>query len=306
MPEPKVLIPGSMALDTIEAPTGSVSEVLGGAATYATVACSFFATAVPLCVVGEDFPAEHLELLRQFNVDLSGIQVAPGRTFRWRARYLDDLNQRETLETQLNVFADFRPQLTPEQRRARYLFLANIHPRLQLEVLAQVGAPALVAADTNDLWIATERPALEQVMAAADIMFLNDTEARLFLGGADLREAAEGILALGPRFVVIKRGEYGSWVFGEGEAFIAPAYPVERVVDPTGAGDAFAGAAVGYLAKAASVEWEALRAAIVWGAVAASFVVEDFSVGGLLPLTRLRLLERYRALLALTRFPPPE
>lgn len=295
-----------MGLDTIEAPTGSVSEVLGGAATYAAVACSFFATAMPLCVVGEDFPGEHLDLLRRFNIHLGGIHVVPGRTFRWRARYLDDLNQRETLETQLNVLAQFEPRLTPEQRAMRYLLLANLHPRSQLEVLSQVEAPAVVAADTNDLWIATERPALAEVIAKADIMFLNDSEARLFAGAEDLSEAAEQILALGPNYVVIKRGEYGSLVFGEGRLFIAPAYPVAHPVDPTGAGDAFAGAALGYLARGMPLELESLRAAVVWGAVTASFAVEDFSVRRLLSLTRARLLERYRALLDMTRFPPPE
>ena len=297
-----LLIVGSMALDTVEAPGGTVSEALGGAVTYASLACSFFAKPVPICVVGEDFPEEHIALLASHGVDTSAIERTEGETFRWKARYLEDFDERETLDTQCNVFADFRPALNGEQRETGHAFLANIHPSLQLSVLDQMARPQIVGADTMDLWIDTEPEQVREVFARSDILFVNDSEARLLCGTRDLRRAGGELSEMGPRCVVIKKGSHGAFVHHDGAVFLAPAYPVETVMDPTGAGDTFAGAMMGYLAREGNMEAQTMRKAVMLGTVLASFAVEDFSVRSLEGLTMESILSRYRELGAMTAF----
>jgi sugar/nucleoside kinase (ribokinase family) len=311
---PTLLMVGSLALDTVEAPGGSTADVLGGALTYASLACSFFARPVPICVVGEDFPEEHIALLASYGVDTRAIQRTEGKTFRWKARYLEDYDERETLDTQCNVFADFQPTLNEEQRKAEYAFLANIHPSLQLSVLDQMPNPKLVAADTMDLWINTEPDEVREVISRCNILFLNDSEARLLCGKRELMKIGEELSKMGPRCVVIKRGSHGAFLYQRGDAcppevcsqggqvFLLPAYPVKRVVDPTGAGDAFAGAMMGYLAKEGDMEPETVRKAVVLGTIMASFIVEDFSVKRLETLTKDELLHRCRELAEMTSF----
>lgn len=329
--KPTLLIVGSMALDTVEAPGGTAAEALGGAVTYASLACSFFARPAPICVVGEDFPHEHVALLARHGVDTSGIQRTEGKTFRWKARYLEDYDQRETLDTQCNVFADFQPVLNEEQGKAEYVFLANIHPSLQLSVLEQAERPRIVGADTMNLWIDTEPEKVQEVIRRADILFVNDSEARLLCerlvprrarDGEQRRTTASGqrpgarqagveLSKMGPGCVVIKKGSNGAFVYqgaggrgqeAGGDIFLAPAYPVERVVDPTGAGDAFAGAMMGYLAGEGNMEPATVRRAVMLGTVLASFTVEDFSVKRLEGLTREEILRRYRELAEMTEF----
>jgi len=300
--KPRVLIVGSMALDTIEAPGGKASNILGGAATFASLACSFFAQPVPICVVGEDFPQEHIDLLAGHGVDTSGIQRQEGKTFHWEARYLDDFDERETLDTQCNVFADFRPLLTQEQSEAHHLFLANIHPSLQLSVLDQMRGPKIVGCDTMNLWIDTEPATLRQVFSRCDILFLNDSEATLLCQARELRRAAEELSRLGPRCVVIKKGSHGAFVYYQRQVFLAPAYPLQKVIDPTGAGDAFAGAMMGYLAREGNIEPETVRKAVILGTILASFTVEGFGVDALRSLKTEEIIARYGELAEMTTF----
>jgi len=299
---PEVLIVGSMALDTVEAPGGSVTDALGGAVTFASFACSFFARPSPICVVGEDFPEEYVALLASHGADTSAIQRMAGKTFRWKARYLEDYDQRETLDTQCNVFDDFRPVLNDEQRKAKYIFLANIHPSLQLSVLDQMERPLVVGSDTMNLWIETEPAQVAEVITRSDILFVNESEAMALCGTRQLRKAGEELSNMGARCVVIKAGSHGAFVYCEGDIFLCPAYPVEKVVDPTGAGDAFAGAVMGFLAKEGNTEWATIRKAVVMGTVVASFTVEDFSVKALESLTAEGILHRCRQLAEMAGF----
>jgi len=297
-----VLVVGSVALDTVETPFGKVEEALGGSATYFACSASFFTGVRLVGVVGEDFPPGHLAVLRGRGVDLTGLTVAPGRTFRWRGQYGYDLNEARTLATELNVFAEFRPRLAPELRRVPYLFLANIDPELQLDVLRQMEArPRLVALDTMNFWIQGKRAALEAVLAEVDVVTINDSEARQLAREPNLVKAARAIAAMGPRTVVVKRGEYGAVMVSDGAFFIVPAYPLETVHDPTGAGDTFAGGFMGVLAAEDRVDARTMRRAVVYGSVMASFTVEDFSLNRLLRLTRAEIAERYAAFQDLTR-----
>lgn len=288
----EIVVVGSVALDSVETPFGKADGVLGGSATYFSVAASFFAKPKLVAVVGEDFPHEHLELLTKHKVDLGGLTRSPGRTFRWAGSYGYDLNVANTLATELNVFETFKPQIPEPWRKAGVLFLANIDPELQIEVLRQVERPKLVACDTMNFWIQSKREALCEVLANVDISFMNEGEAREFSGESNLVKAAKKILALGPRFVAIKRGEYGSLLFGEGGVFAAPAYPLEEVFDPTGAGDTFAGGFMGYLAHNDRFDSPALRKAVAFGSVMASFNVEDFSLRRMARLTHPEIQER--------------
>lgn len=288
----EILVVGSVALDSVETPFGKADNVLGGSATYFSVAASFFAKPRLVAVVGEDFPEEHLALLRKHKVDLAGLVRRPGRTFRWAGSYGFDLNVANTLATELNVFESFKPEIPADWRETGVLFLANIDPELQLEVLRQVERPKLVACDTMNFWIQSKRESLVEVLASVDIAFMNEGEAREFAGEANLVKAAKKILALGPRFVAVKRGEYGSLLFGEGGVFAAPAFPLEEVFDPTGAGDTFAGGFMGYLAHADRFDPRALRKAVAFGSVMASFNVEDFSLRRLARLTNPEVQER--------------
>ena len=298
----EILVVGSVAFDTVETPFGRGNDILGGSATYFSTAASFFTGVQLVAVVGEDFPAEHRAFLAARNIDLTGLQVAPGRTFRWKGRYGFDLNEAQTLETQLNVFEGFRPDLPGNFRDAEVVFLANIDPELQLEVVHQVRRPRVIACDTMNFWIAGKREALLRTLGKVDILIINEGETRQLANEPNLVKAARAILALGPHTLVVKRGEYGVLVFGEHNVFSIPAYPLEEVFDPTGAGDTFAGGFVGYLAATGNFSEAAIRKATVFGSVMASFTVEDFSLDRLRRLAWPEIEERFRMFQALTAF----
>jgi len=289
-----LVVVGSVALDSVKTPFGKAVEALGGSATYFSYAASFFAPVRVVGAVGGDFPAEHLELLRKRGVDVSALEVLPDqKTFRWTGEYGFDLNEAKTLDVQLNAFATFKPKLGPVHRKARFLFLANIDPALQLEVLSQMDQPALVALDTMNFWIEGKREDLLRVLARVDVLLINDAEARMLAREPNLIKAARAIAAMGPKTVVIKRGEYGALLVSNGQFFFAPAYPLESVFDPTGAGDTFAGGFMGYLAQQEATDAAALRRAMVRGAAMASFTVEDFSLERLKRLGPNEIEERY-------------
>ncbi len=297
-----LLVVGSVALDSVETPFGKVKEVLGGAATYFSYSASFFAPVRLIGTVGDDFPAEHVQLLRDRGVDVGGLKTSHGRTFRWTGEYGYDLNEAKTLDTQLNVFAEFRPSLDERLRRTPFLFLANIDPELQLDVLHQMAErPRLVALDTMNFWIQGKRDALLKVLAEVDVVTINDAEARQLAGEPNLVKAARVIAGMGPKTIVIKRGEYGAMLVANGAFFVVPAYPLESVYDPTGAGDTFAGGFMGYVASQEQVTASTLRRAMVYGSVMASFTVEDFSLERLKRLRPAELEERYRAFHDLVR-----
>ena len=300
-----LLVVGSVALDSVETPFGKVQEALGGSATYFSYSASFFTQVRLVATVGEDFPEAHLRLLEDRGVDTGGLQTSAGRTFRWTGEYGYDLNEAKTLETQLNVFAEFRPVLTDGLGRVPYLFLANIDPELQLDVLRQMQErPRLVALDTMNFWIQRKREALRRVLSEVDVITINDGEARQLASEPNLIRAARAISAMGPRTVVVKRGEYGALLMTGGTLFFVPAYPLESVYDPTGAGDTFAGGFMGYLAAQDRVDAAAMRRAIVYGTVMASFTVEDFSLKRLTLLKPSDIAERYAALHELIRVEP--
>lgn len=269
-----ILIVGSMAFDDLILPSGEFPNVVGGAATYSAIAASLFARPRIVAVVGDDFPQSVLDDLQAKNVDTAGIEKASGKTFRWAGRYADNLASRETLKTELNVFADFRPKLPPNYRDSSMVLLANIQPELQLEVLDQVRAPKFVAADTMNLWIDIERPALERVIKRVQAMVINDEELRQFAGEHNIKRAAQAILSLGPERLIVKRGEYGAMLFDADGIFFVPAFPLEDEVDPTGAGDTFAGALLGQLAQLGSVDGGTTRRALLTAATVASYCVE--------------------------------
>ncbi len=297
-----ILVVGSVAFDSVETPFGQVEEVLGGSGTFFSTSSSFFTDVKLVAVVGEDFPSGHLDFLRSRNIDLAGVQTAPGRTFRWKGRYGYDLNEAHTLDTQLNVFETFRPQLPPGYEDSEFVFLANIDPELQLEVLQQVRRPQLVACDTMNFWIEGKREALQQTLRFVDILLINEGEVRQLAGEANLIKAARAILALGPKTLVVKRGEYGVLMFTAHSIFSAPAYPLESVFDPTGAGDTFAGGFMGYLAATRDLSEKTMRKAIIFGSVMASFAVEDFSLNRLRGIAYSDIEERYRKFKVLTEF----
>ena len=298
----EIAVVGSVAFDTIETPTGRATDVLGGSATHFAVAARYFAPVHLIAVVGDDFPAAERAYLAGRGIDLAGLEVRPGKTFRWAGRYHEDLNMRDTVALELNVFADFRPRVAPAVRSAAYVFLANIDPRLQADVLAQFEKPALVACDTIGHWIETARQPFEALLPRIDLLVVNDEEARLLSGERNVVRAARKILALGTRAVLVKRGEYGAILFSAQSVFAVPAYPLEQVFDPTGAGDAFAGGLMGALAASGDRTEAGFRRAIVYGTVLASFIVEDFGGRRLSTLTRDDIERRYREFVALTEF----
>ena len=298
-----LLVVGSVALDSVDAPAGRRDDILGGSASFFTAAASYFVKPKLVAVVGEDFPEEHVAFLRGRGVDLAGLERVPGRTFRWAGRYSQDLNNRTTLDTQLNVFADFQPKLPASFKHADYVFLANIEPSLQLSVLEQVERPKLVAMDTMNFWITGRLEALKKVLARVDLLVINDEEARLLAGDSarhNLTRAAGAIRALGPKTIIVKRGDSGALLFHESGVFAAPAFPLEEVVDPTGAGDSFAGGFMGYLAKADDLGPQTVRRAMIYGSVMASLSVEAFSLDRLRDLDPAAIEERYQAFLRLT------
>jgi sugar/nucleoside kinase (ribokinase family) len=298
----EILVVGSVAFDSVETPFGRGEDVLGGSATYFSTSASFFTGVRLVAVVGEDFPGEHRDFLSSRNIDLSGLQVAPGRTFRWRGRYGYDLNEAQTLETHLNVFEGFQPKLPENFCNAEVVFLANIDPELQMEVVRQVKRPRLIACDTMNFWIDGKREALVRTLGQVDILVINEGETRQLANESNLVKAARSILAMGPKTLVVKRGEYGVLVFGEHSVFSIPAYPLEEVFDPTGAGDTFAGGFIGYLAATGNFTDAAIRKATVFGSVMASFTVEDFSLNRLKTVTWQEIEDRFRRFQALTAF----
>ena len=297
-----ILVIGSVAFDSVETPFGRGDDVLGGSATYFSTSASFFTGVQLVAVVGEDFPDEPRQFLSSRGVDLGGLQTRPGQTFRWKGRYGYDLNEAHTLETHLNVFETFHPQLPESYRQAKYVFLANIDPELQLEVLQQVDRPQLIACDTMNFWIEGKRDALVRTLGHVNILVINEAEVRQLAGEANLVKASRAVLAMGPKTLVIKRGEYGVLVFSAHSVFSAPAYPLEEVFDPTGAGDTFAGGFMGYLAATNNLTDETIRKATVFGSVMASFTVEDFSLNRLRQLQWAEIEERFRHFQALTSF----
>ena len=297
-----LVVVGSVALDDIESPAGSVQGVLGGAASYVALAASYFVPVRAVGVVGEDFPREHVEFLRGRGIDVSGIYTAPGKTFRWGGRYRASMNQRDTLFTELGVFEGFQPVLDEAQRDAQFVFLANIHPSLQLEVLEQIRQPLFSAMDTMNFWIERTYAELRKTLERVDGLVINDEEARQLSGEFNLLRAAAAIRRMGPRMVIIKRGEYGALLFDDEGVFAAPAFPLEEVRDPTGAGDTFAGGFMGALARERFIGTETLRRAVVFGSTLASFCVEQFSVDRLRTLEMPEIYDRYSRFRALTRF----
>jgi sugar/nucleoside kinase (ribokinase family) len=299
-----ILVVGSVAFDSVETPFGKAEEVLGGSGTYFSTAASFFTEVRLVAAIGEDFPAEHLEFLAGRGIDLQGVHASPGKTFRWKGRYGFDLNEAQTLETHLNVFETFRPRLASGYEQSEFVFLANIDPELQLEVLQQVQRPQLVACDTMNFWIAGKREALIKTLGHVDLLVINEGETRQLANEPNLVKAARAILAMGPRILVIKRGEYGVLMCTAHSLFSIPAYPLEAVFDPTGAGDTFAGGMMGYLANCKDLSDASLRKAIVFGTIMASFNVEEFSLNRLRTLTYQEIEDRYRRFRLLTEFAP--
>ncbi len=301
----EVLIVGSMALDSVKTPFGQADRTVGGAAVYAATATSLLAPVRLVGVVGGDFPREALDFLEGRGVDLAGVELVPdGKSFYWSGVYDYDMTDRETLDTQLNVFADFDPKLPESYRQSRYCFLANIQPQLQLSVLEQIEGPCFVMCDTMNLWIETEREALEQVLARVDLALLNDAEIRQLADTPNLAQAAGRVLDLGPKFVVIKKGEYGAALLSRDEHFGIPSYPLPDVVDPTGAGDSFAGGMIGLLALEDSCTTRDLRRAVALGTAAASASVEGFGLEGLKSLDVGELHRRCETLREMVQFEP--
>jgi sugar/nucleoside kinase (ribokinase family) len=287
-----VLVVGSVALDSVETPFGKADEVLGGSANYFAASASHQTAVQMVGVVGSDYPVEKLEPLKARGVDLAGVERAEGESFRWRGRYRHDLNSAETLETRLGVFSHFKPKIPAQFRSADYVFLANIDPRLQIEVLSQVERPKLVACDTMNFWIESRRTDLLDLLGKVDLITLNDAEARQLTEQFNLVHAARWIMDRGPKTVLIKKGEHGAFMFTKHSIFYAPAYPLESVFDPTGAGDSFAGGFMGWLARTGDLSEENMRRAVVVGSAMGSFVVEKFSIGRLLEVTRTDIEKR--------------
>ena len=301
-----ILVVGSVGYDTVWTPLGSGTDLLGGSATYFSISASYFSSVSLVAVVGSDFRSDDINLLKNHGVNTSGLEIASGKTFRWSGRYdPDDVNRRDTLDTQLNVFAEFQPSLDREQRNQDYLFLANIDPELQLQVLNQMEKrPKLVAVDTMNFWIDSKKRHLSKVIELADVVFMDEGELRSFSQEGNLVKAAKVIMAMGPKTVVAKQGEHGVLLFEHDSVFAAPAYPIEQVVDPTGAGDSFAGGFMGYLASEERTIDTGSRQAAILGSVMGSFAVENLSVGQLRSLSYEDVVSRFRDFWMLTNFNP--
>ena len=299
-----VLVLGTVTLDTVETPEKRVEDVLGGSGMYAAVAASFFDEAIRLVsVVGDDFPQDYTHRLRKHGVELEGLRrVKNGKTFRWGGRYSDDFNVRDTLFTELNVVLDFHPILPESYKETQYIFLANDPPQLQLDIIQQTSNPKLIVCDTMDFWINQGRDALDKTIQKVDILILNDSEARLLTGESNLIKAARTILKNGPERVIIKKGEHGAISVTESSFFSAPAYPLTEVIDPTGAGDCFAGGFIGYLASVNDISESSIRKAMIYGSVIASFNIEDFSINRHKTITENEIASRYQELQEIVKF----
>ncbi|MCX5781916.1 MAG: PfkB family carbohydrate kinase [Elusimicrobia bacterium] len=297
-----ILVVGSVALDSVKTPFGEVKQALGGSGTYFSISASYFTKVNLVAVVGKDFPEQHIKLLQKHKVNTEGLKKVSGKTFRWKGEYTYDLNRAITLDTQLNVFAHFRPEIPRNYRKSEFVFLGNIDPELQLEVLKQVEKPKLVACDTMNFWIERKRKALIKVLKYVDILIINEAEARQLASENNLVKAARIISSFGPKSLVVKRGEYGALFFNHKQIFSAPAYPLEIIFDPTGAGDSFAGGFMGYIAGCKNPSDVNMRRAIVFGSVMASFNVEDFSLNRLKSLNKSQIMKRFQNFKELTHF----
>jgi sugar/nucleoside kinase (ribokinase family) len=298
-----LLVVGSLALDTVETPFDKVEEALGGSATYISLAASYFAGPVYLVgTVGEDFPQRYVDLLGAHDIDLEGLKVEQGKTFRWGGKYHYDLNVRDTLFTELNVFEKFDPIIPEKFRKAQFICLGNIDPVLQLKVLDQMDKPQFVVCDTMNYWIEGRKDELLKLLKRVNVLIINDSEARLLAQEPNLIKAARMIREMGPEILIIKKGEHGALLFTEDTVFSAPAYPMESIFDPTGAGDTFAGGFIGYLHRTQDLSSENMKCAIVYGSAMASFCVEKFSISGLENLSYLKVQGRFREFLKLSRF----
>ena len=297
-----LVIVGSVAFDTIRTPWGDREKIVGGSGTYCSLAASYFTKPRIVGVVGRDFPRKTLALLRSRGVDLEGLKVRAGKTFHWEGRYGEDPNKRTTVRTELNVFADFRPAVPARYRGSRIVYLANLDPEHHGPVLAQFRKPALVAMDTIRLWIDTRREVLLKELGRVDIFFANDEEARLITGESNLIAAGKALVGLGPSLVLLKKGEHGALVFGRDFVFGALAHPCEHVIDPTGAGDSFAGGVLGYLDRTGGLRAKDVRRAAVYGSVMASFAIEDFGIGRFLTLEPGLVEARFRQFRKMTIF----
>ncbi len=297
-----LMVVGSVALDNIQTPTARRDNVLGGSAVHFSFGASFFGPVQMVGVVGEDWPEEHTKLFQKQGIDTTGIEIVPGgKTFRWTGKYLDNMNDRETLDVQLNVLGDFQPKLPEAYRRAQYVFIGNGAPSTGLKTIEQLQGADLVVADTMDLWINIARPDLDALLTKIDGLVLNDSEAKMLTGERSVVSAAKKILTMGPKFVVVKKGEHGSMFVSQYELYVVPAFPTENVVDPTGAGDSFAGGMMGYLASQGKMDGETIKKALAYGTVTASLQIEGFSADRLLEIKREdidRRLEQLRSIAA--------
>lgn len=299
-----ILVVGSAALDTVETPFGTVEDALGGSAIYFSAAASYFAPVNLVAVVGDDFPKEKIEFLKKKNVDFSGLEVADGKTFRWGGKYGFDLNDRDTLFTQLNVFEKFEPKIPDSYKNSEYIFLANIGPDLQMDVLKQIQSPKLVALDTMNYWIGGDLPALRETLKHVDVLIVNDSEVRQLAHEANLVKSSKIVQEMGPKTLIIKKGEHGALLITQDSFFWAPAYPLEFIYDPTGAGDTFAGGFMGYMAKSDDISIDNLKRAVVFGSTMASFCVEKFSLERLENLTEKEIRKRFYEFWQMTNFDP--
>ena len=297
-----LLVVGSVAFDSVRTPHGHADSILGGAATYFAVAASWLTPVRVVAVVGEDFSEQHLSVFASRAIDTTGLERAAGKTFRWQGEYVGDMNEARTLDTQLNVFERFAPKIPASYLASEYVFLGNIDPVLQLHVREQLPSTRLVGLDTMNYWIRGKLEALKKTLAAVDVLLVNEGEARMLSGEWNLTKAAAAIQKMGPRSVVVKRGEHGVSLFAAGSIFSAPGYPLDQVQDPTGAGDTFAGGFMGHLARTGDLSEPNLRRAVVYGSVLASFAVEEFGLSRLLRLTPQEIEARFREFKTLTHF----
>jgi sugar/nucleoside kinase (ribokinase family) len=297
-----VIVVGSVALDKVKTPFSDAKESLGGSASYFSLAAAKLCKVGMVAVVGEDFPPAFTRIFKEADIDLSGLEFVPGKTFSWEGEYDYDLHHRTTLSTCLNVFENFHPRLPQEYRTVRYVFLANIAPKLQLEVLNQVSSPQLTVCDTMNFWISSDRKALEETLQKVDVLVINDAEVREITGDPSLIRAARKILKMGPMVVIVKKGEHGSLLITRNFYFSAPAYPVEAIADPTGAGDSFAGGFLGCLARENDLSERGMRRAVIFGTVMASFSVESFGVERLRAASLEESLKRFRELRTISEF----
>jgi sugar/nucleoside kinase (ribokinase family) len=297
-----LLVVGTVALDSVKTPFGTVDNALGGSATYFSTSASYFTDVRLVAVIGEDFPREHIQFLKSKDIDTRGLEVQKGETFRWKGEYGYDLNEAHTLATHLNVLATFKPKIADDYRDSDVVFLANVDPEIQLDVLKQVKKPKLVACDTMNYWIESKVDALKRTLAEVDLLTINEAEIRQLAGESSLVKAARRVQAMGPKTIVVKQGSYGALMFSGHSVFSAPAYPLESVFDPTGAGDTFAGGFMGFLASTMNFTEDSMRKAVIFGSVMASLNVEAFSLDRLRSLDYREIEGRYREFKKLTHF----